>query len=294
MDASTILWIVIIVGAMVYNSVSKARKARQEGENPPPQHGEAWPSIPWDEEDNPTPPVPTANTRPATPVRTAPSADTARSTTSTRTTRQGSTATIQPPATDQASPQGRMAPIQPVVTNRTDQQREAGTSERTNPASEAVQSEIIGSLSPNRGKSAPLSSIHPNVQETRNTAYSRQKGAKSGAQQPLYEAFPDECQSLEEISFEEEYFSDLDTASDLGATEEPQTASFTPLSGPGDQSTASNDRRGEKRRKQAQNSSSAPDSPAEIVEEFDLRRAVIYSEILKPKFEEEFNPANQR
>jgi len=31
-----------------------------------------------------------------------------------------------------------------------------------------------------------------------------------------------------------------------------------------------------------------------MVEEFDLRRAVIYSEILKPKFEEEFNPANPR
>ena len=82
MDTLTILWIVIIVGAMVNSYVSKARnarKARQEGGNPPPQHGEAWPSIPWDEEDSTKPSVPTANTRPETPARTAPSAETVQS-----------------------------------------------------------------------------------------------------------------------------------------------------------------------------------------------------------------------
>lgn len=294
MDASTILWIVIIVGAMVYNSVSKARKARQEGENPPPQHGEAWPSIPWDEEDNPTPSVPTTNSRPVTPARTAPSAETTQSAASTRTTRQGNTATIQPSTTDQTSQQGRMATIQPAVTNRTDQQRTAETIKRTNPASETVQSEAVGSMSPKREKNAPLSNIHPNVQETRNPDNNRQKVGKADSQQPLYEAFPDECQSLEEIPFDEAYFSDLDTASDLDAAEEPQTASFTPLTGLDAQSTARNKLRGVKQEKQVQNNTPAPDSLAEMVEEFDLRRAVIYSEILKPKFEEEFNPANQR
>lgn len=292
MDSSTILWIVIIVGAMVYNSVSKARKARQEGENPPPQHGEAWPSIPWNEEDT-KPSVPTASSRPATPARTAPSAETAQSEASTRTTRQGSTATIQQ-ATDLTTQQGRMATIQPAVTNRTDQQHAAETIKRTNPVFETVQSEAAGSMSPKREKNAPLSSIHPSVQETRNPDNNRQKVGKTGSQQPLYEAFPDECQSLEEIPFEEAYFSDLDTASDLDAAEEPQTASFTPLTGLGGQSTVRNERRGVKQGKQPQNSTPAPDSLAEMVEEFDLRRAVIYSEILEPKFEEEFNPANPR
>jgi len=180
MDASTILWIVIIVGAMVYNSVSKARKARQEGENPPPQHGEAWPSIPWDEEDT-KPSVPTANTRPGTPAQTAPSAETAQSEASTRTTRQGSTATIQQ-AADLTTQQGRMATIQPAVTNRTDQQHAAETIKRTNPVFETVQSEAAGSMSPKREKNAPLSSIHPSVQETRNPDNNRQKVGKTSSQ----------------------------------------------------------------------------------------------------------------
>lgn len=235
MDTLTILWIVIIVGAMVNNYVSKARKARkarQEGGNPPPQHGEAWPSIPWDEEDNTKPSVPTANTRPETPARTAPSAET-------------------------------------------------------------VQSVNGGRRRPNREKNTPLSSIHPTVQETCNPGNNRQKDGKSGDQHPVSETFTDECQSLEEI-FSEEYFSDLDTASDLDTEEEPQTASFTPLTGLDGQSAARNELRGGKRGKRVQNSTSTPDSLAEMVEEFDLRRAVIYSEILKPKFDEEFNPANQR
>lgn len=235
MDTLTILWIVIIVGAMVNSYVSKtrkARKARQEGGNPPPQHGEAWPSIPWDEEDSTKPSVPTANTRPETPAQTAPSAETAQSVNG-------------------------------------------------------------GRRRPNREKNTPLSSIHPTVQETCNPGNNRQKDGKSGDQHPVSETFTDECQSLEEI-FSEEYFSDLDTASDLDTEEEPQTASFTPLTGLSSQSTVRNEQRGAKQGKRAQNSAPAPDSLAEMVKEFDLRRAVIYSEILKPKFDEEFNPANQR
>ena len=46
-DLSTIIWTVVIVGAMIFNSVAKARRARAKGEQRTPQHGEAWPSIPW-------------------------------------------------------------------------------------------------------------------------------------------------------------------------------------------------------------------------------------------------------
>lgn len=65
-DFSTILWVVIIVGAMIFNSVSQARKARGKGAQTPPQHGEAWPSIPWNEEND----APTAHESPVLqPVR---------------------------------------------------------------------------------------------------------------------------------------------------------------------------------------------------------------------------------
>ena len=47
-DFSTILWVVIIVGAMIFNTVAKARRGRGKEGDTPPQHGEAWPSIPWD------------------------------------------------------------------------------------------------------------------------------------------------------------------------------------------------------------------------------------------------------
>ena len=65
-DFSTILWVAIIVGAMIFNSVSQARKARGKGAQTPPQHGEAWPSIPWNEEND----APTAHESPVLqPVR---------------------------------------------------------------------------------------------------------------------------------------------------------------------------------------------------------------------------------
>ena len=37
------------------------------------------------------------------------------------------------------------------------------------------------------------------------------------------------------------------------------------------------------------NGTIAPDLATEIREEFDLRRAVLYSEIMKPKFEERYD-----
>ena len=48
-DLSSILWGVIIIGAMVLNFVSQSRKSRGKRSGTPPQHGEAWPSIPRDD-----------------------------------------------------------------------------------------------------------------------------------------------------------------------------------------------------------------------------------------------------
>lgn len=42
-DFASVIWIVIIVGAMVFNVVSQSRKARGKSGHAP-QHGEAWPS----------------------------------------------------------------------------------------------------------------------------------------------------------------------------------------------------------------------------------------------------------
>lgn len=42
-DFASVIWIVIIVGAMIFNVVSQSRKARGKGGHAP-QHGEAWPS----------------------------------------------------------------------------------------------------------------------------------------------------------------------------------------------------------------------------------------------------------
>lgn len=42
-DFASVIWIVIIVGAMIFNVVSQSRKAREKGSHTP-QHSEAWPS----------------------------------------------------------------------------------------------------------------------------------------------------------------------------------------------------------------------------------------------------------
>ena len=44
-DFTTVLWVVIIAGIMVFNVVSQARKARGK-EGHASRHGEAWPTIP--------------------------------------------------------------------------------------------------------------------------------------------------------------------------------------------------------------------------------------------------------
>lgn len=44
-DFASVIWGVIIVGAMIFNVVSQSRKARGKGAKQAP-HGEAWPSSP--------------------------------------------------------------------------------------------------------------------------------------------------------------------------------------------------------------------------------------------------------
>lgn len=155
-DFGSVLWILFIVGAMIFNVVSQSRKAREKGSHAP-HHEEAW-----------------------------------------------------PPQAGSGAPDTQETPARPVF-------------------------------------------------------------------QPVTPAFPDECQSLEEIP-EQEYvpeftvqkaadsshFNHQTTNRLKGGTETEEIAAHELADAFG--ATAA----------------TAPD----IAEEFDLRRAVIYSEILKPKFEE--------
>lgn len=153
-DFASILWLLIIVGAMIFNVVSKSRKARGKDGNHAPHHGEAWPSVP-----------------------TSPDTDSE-------------------------------IPMRPLF-------------------------------------------------------------------QPVTPAFPDECQSLEEIP-EQEYVPEftVQKAADSGHFQH-QTINRLKGAPETDEIAA-----------HAVSDLSATESSTEIAEEFDLRRAVIYSEILKPKFDE--------
>ena len=63
-DFASVIWAVIIVGAMIFNVVSQSRKARGKGARQTP-HGEAWPtSVP----DMPMPSATPAHPEPAAPV----------------------------------------------------------------------------------------------------------------------------------------------------------------------------------------------------------------------------------
>lgn len=150
-DFGSILWLLIIVGAMIFNFVSKSRKARGKGDHHTPHHDEAWPS--------------------------APDAD-------------------------------AEIPMRPLF-------------------------------------------------------------------QPVTPAFPDECQSLEEIP-EQEYVPEftVQKAADGGHFQH-QTANRLHAQAGTDEIAA-----------RAVTDEIGMESSTEIAEEFDLRRAVIYSEILKPKFGE--------
>lgn len=152
-DFASVIWLLIIVGAMIFNIVSKSRKARGKGA-PHPQHGEAWPMS---------------------------------------------------PATD---PDDAPMPQRPVI-------------------------------------------------------------------QPVTPAFPDECQSLEEIPAQE-YVPEftVQKAADSGHFRH-QTANRLRNGSESDEIAA-----------HSLTNDAQEESATALAEDFDLRRAVIYSEILKPKFEE--------
>lgn len=94
--------------------------------------------------------------------------------------------------------------------------------------------------------------------------------------QPVTPAFPDECQSLEEIP-EQEYVPEftVQKAADSGHFNHQTTNRLK--GGTETEEIAAHELSDE---------SASPTAGSDIAEEFDLRRAVIYSEILKPKFEE--------
>lgn len=62
-DFASVIWVVIIVGAMIFNVVSQSRKARGKGAKQTP-HGEAWPSS--------APGVPMPSAAPVRPEPVAP------------------------------------------------------------------------------------------------------------------------------------------------------------------------------------------------------------------------------
>ena len=119
----------------------------------------------------------------------------------------------------------------------------------------------------------------PNVPETLQKGSSEPTGMFTQNQQPVFSTFPDECQSLEEIP-DDEYTSEFET---------PETTDFTDSGLGALRNLPSN--LSMRNPKEDQNNLSGSNHTKEenltkIIEEFDLRRAVIYSEILKPKFEE--------
>lgn len=229
-DFSTIIWAVIILGAMIYNSTAKARKARAKGEQTSPQHGEAWPSIPWDDEEEtsdesaPAPRPARQEVRPASrPAKSSviPSAQTAD----------------RPMPWVQHPESGRIErhirPLEP-----------AGMPEREHTAAEQ--------------------------------AIPKQTNINPESEKPVFTDFPDECQSLEEIPAEE-YRPEIGQteATVFSGSERSSLRTIAPRKGV---ETVEPNKPGKE-----------PDSgekAANVAEEFDLRRAVIYSEILKPKFEE--------
>ena len=153
-DFASVIWIVIIVGAMIFNVVSQSRKARGKGGHAP-QHGEAWPSS-----------------------------------------------------------------------------------------------------APQTPESAPRPALRPELQ-------------------PVTPAFPDECQSLEEIPAEE-YAPEHTTPKAAGRGHLRHQTVNRLMDDSGNDEIAAHSL-----------TNNAPDAATTSqTEEFNLRQAIIYSEILKPKFEE--------
>lgn len=204
-DLSTIIWTVVIVGAMIFNSVAKARRARAKGEQDAPQHDEAWPSIPWNNAGE----TDTAATK--GPERSVISREPV--TRGTATTRKGETSPENETGagqTGQTGQTGQVAmPKQPVPADF--------PAEYRNP-------EGMARKAPETKRKEPRTAI-PGVTGADSDA---QRVAERHAGAKKNEA--------------------MGGAGRISPAEEPEAA--------------------------------------EIAEEFDLRRAVIYSEILKPRFEE--------
>ena len=204
-DLSTIIWTVVIVGGMIFNSVAKARRARAKGEQRTPQHGEAWPSIPWNNAGE----------------------------------------------TDTAATKG--------------------------PERSVISREPVTRGTATTGKGVPRSENETGAGQTGQTG---QTGQVAMPKQPVPADFPAEYRNPEGM-----------------ARKAPETKRKEPRTAmPGVIGADSNARQVAERHAGAKKNEamggagriSPAEEPgaAEIAEEFDLRRAVIYSEILKPRFEE--------
>lgn len=204
-DLSTIIWTVVIVGAMIFNSVAKARRARAKGEQRTPQHGEAWPSIPWNNAGE----------------------------------------------TDTAATKG--------------------------PERSVISREPVTRGTATTGKGVPRSENETGAGQTGQTG---QTGQVAMPKQPVPADFPAEYRNPEGMA----------RKAPETKRKEPRTA-IPGVTGADSDAQQVAERHAGAKKNEAMGGAgriSPAEEPgaAEIAEEFDLRRAVIYSEILKPRFEE--------
>lgn len=204
-DLSTIIWTVVIIGAMIFNSVAKARRARAKGEQRTPQHGEAWPSIPWNNAGE----------------------------------------------TDTAATKG--------------------------PERSVISREPVTRGTATTGKGVPRSENETGAGQTGQTG---QTGQVAMPKQPVPADFPAEYRNPEGMA----------RKAPETKRKEPRTA-IPGVTGADSDAQRVAERHAGAKKNEAMGGAgriSPAEEPeaAEIAEEFDLRRAVIYSEILKPRFEE--------
>lgn len=303
-DFTTIIWVVIIIGAMIFNTLSKARKAQNKDGQAPSQHGEAWPSIPWDDAQNretpspnPTAQHPVVDPESAAEHRDRGSIPAAAASTPNSRNGQGGRVETARRSGGRVDETGWRSGGRMVETDR----RVAGTDGKPidtggNPAGTGrrwVSSPDGSSWTTDQGAmGVPMPERRIAVPPRRDLS-TWDEGLKKPHKRwenSVSEDFPDECQSLEEIS-DEVYlagFDDMDEEVQAGSLGE-QKAVGNPLKSSGSirkngQNTLSN---APSNSNQAQARILGKEkSTDEIVKEFDLRQAVIYSEILKPKFED--------
>lgn len=204
-DLSTIIWTVVIVGAMIFNSVAKARRARAKGEQRTPQHDEAWPSIPWNNAGE----------------------------------------------TDTAATKG--------------------------PERSVISREPVTRGTATTGKGVPRSENETGAGQTGQTG---QTGQVAMPKKPVPADFPAEYRNPEGMA----------RKAPETKRKEPRTA-IPGVTGADSDAQRVAERHAGAKKNEAMGGAgriSPAEEPeaAEIAEEFDLRRAVIYSEILKPRFEE--------